>query len=340
MSYESDGEEDENGDEDGDGEDSVSEKTDIKAKKADRKAKWSQSLLDDTIDIIISSDYFKKKLIFTNVKTQKNGQIYAEVLAELKKRCKSRNENVSFTVPQLRSKFKKLVAECKRVALTTKTSTGVKRFQDDKGYSNWFNQLFEVVKTRDSCRPELAVEPSASREEVTQSTEDEGNSEASQGCVGKQFVPVKSATTKKLKKEDPLVEAIHLMRSAIENDPTKQLIQFLKSDIEKSREHEVKLFQLLLTHSNPNPQTQYGLTSHHQGGYVSPSGINQGLSMPTSNFAPQSDYTLWEGNQRSFQPISVPPMAPSPSLSTDSSNPRGSPISLREGNASPFYHSM
>ena len=146
MSYESDGEEDENGDEDGDGEDSVSEKTDKKAKKAGRKAKWSQSLLDDTIDIIISSDYFKKKLIFTNVKTQKNGQIYAEVLAELKKRCKSRNENVSFTVPQLRSKFKKLVAECKRVALTTKTSSGVKRFQDDKGYSNWFNQLFEVIK--------------------------------------------------------------------------------------------------------------------------------------------------------------------------------------------------
>ena len=249
-------------------------------------------------------------------------------------------KNVSFTVPQLKSKFKKLVAECKRVTLTTKTSTGVKRFQDDKGYSNWFNQLFEVIKTRDSCRPELAVEPSASREEVTQSTEDDGNSEASQDFVGKHFVPVKSAPTKKLKKEDPLVESIHLMRSAIENDPTKQLIQFLKSDIEKSREHEVKLFQLLLTHSNPNPQTQYGLASHHQGGYVSPSGINQGLSMPASNFAPQSDYTLWEGNHRSFQPISVPPMAPSPSLSTDSSNPRGSPISLREGNASPFYHSM
>ena len=141
----------------------------------------------------------------------------------------------------------------------------MKRFQDDKGYSTWFNKLFEVVKTRDSCRPELALEPSASREEVTQSTENEGNSESSQDCAGKQFVPVKSAPTKKQKKEDPLVEAIHLMRSVIENDPTKQLIQFLKSDIEKSREHEVKLFQLLLSHFNPNPQTQYGLASHHHG---------------------------------------------------------------------------
>ena len=58
MSYESDGEEDENGDEDGKGKNSVSEKADKKAKKAGRKAKWSQSLLDDTTDIMISSDYY------------------------------------------------------------------------------------------------------------------------------------------------------------------------------------------------------------------------------------------------------------------------------------------
>lgn len=57
------------------------------------------------------------------------------------------------------------------------------------------------MKTRDSCRPELAVEPSASREDVNQSTENEGNSGASQDCAGKQFVPVKSAPTKKLKKK-------------------------------------------------------------------------------------------------------------------------------------------
>lgn len=212
----------------------------------------------------------------------------------------------------------------------------MKRFQDDKGYR--FNQLFEVVKTCDSCRPELALDPSASREDLNHSTENEGNSGASQDCAGKQFVPVKSAPTKKLKKEDPLLEAIHLMRSAIENDPTKELIEFLKSDIEKSKEHEFKLFRLLLTHSSPSPQTQYG-ASHHCGDYVSPSGINQGLSPPASNFVP-SNYTLWEGNHRSFQPVLVPPIAPSPSLPTDSSNPRSSPLSLREGNTSPFYHSM
>ena len=39
MSYESDGEEDENGDEDGDGEDSVSENADIKGKESRQKGK-------------------------------------------------------------------------------------------------------------------------------------------------------------------------------------------------------------------------------------------------------------------------------------------------------------
>lgn len=308
----------------------------LNKQKAGRKAKWSQPMLNDFIDIIINSDYYKKKLIFSNVKTQKNGQIYTEVLAELKKRCKCRNEDASFNVAQLRSKFKKLVAECKRVALTTKTSTGVKRFQEDKGYSTWFNQLFEVVKTRDSCRPELAEEPSASREVLNQSIDIEGSSDTSQDFSVKQFVPVKSAPAKKLKKEDPLVEAIHLMRSAIENDPTKELIQFLKSDIEKQREHELKLFQLLLSNSNPNPQPQY----HHHGDYVSPSGVNQGLSMPPPNFGSQSDYVFWEGNNRSFRPIPVPQVAPSPSFSTDSSNSRSSPLTVREGSASPYYHPL
>ena len=40
----------------GDVEYSVSESSDKKEKKVDRKAKWSQQMLDDTVDIIISSN--------------------------------------------------------------------------------------------------------------------------------------------------------------------------------------------------------------------------------------------------------------------------------------------
>lgn len=344
MSNESDREENENGDEE-DEEDSSSEQAeermrkDVKrTKKAGRKAKWTQTVLIDAVDIIIGSDYYKTKLIFTNVKTQKNGQIYAAILDQLKVRCKARNENIQFTVPQLRSKFKKLISKCKRVALTIKTASGIKRFQEERGYGAWFNQLFEVVRTRDSCSPELAIEPSASKEKNNQMTENEGIVDEHKNSSVGEFVPVKLVPTKRQKKEDPLVEAIHLMRTAIENDPTKELIKFLKSDLEKSREHELKLYQMLLTHSNPSPQSQY---ANHHGDYVASSVVNQGPSVSSHQFAPQCDYVYasWDGNHNSFHPIPSS-VAPSPSLSSNSSHTRSSLRSLREGSESSFYHSL
>ena len=84
-----------------------------------------------------------------------------KIKLELEERCGAWNERISLTVDQIRSKFKKLVSECKMVALTIKTATGIKRFLDDKGYGAWLHKLFAIVKTRDSCQPEQAIEPSA-----------------------------------------------------------------------------------------------------------------------------------------------------------------------------------
>lgn len=315
-------------------------KTGKQLKKPGRKAKWTQTMLNDIVDIILGNEYYKRKLIFSNVKTQKNGEIYAAILDELKVRCKGRNENVLFSIPQVRSKFKKLISECKHVALTIRTATGIKRFQEGKGYSAWFNKLFEVVKTRDSCSPELAVEPSstslkAKNVENTETTESEGTVDEHKDSPVRDFVPVKSAPRKKQKKEDPLVEAIGLMRTAIENDPTKELMKFIQSDIEKSREHELKLFQMLLGQSNPNPQPHFG--NHHRD-YVVPSVVNPGPSIPRYHFAPQGDDASWDGNPNSFRP--VPPVAPSPSFSSASSHTRSSPQSWREGNESHHYLSI
>ena len=98
-------------------------------------------MLNDFIDIIVSSEYNKKKLIFMNTKTQRNGEIYENILKELNKRCAKRDEKVPFTVQQLRSKFKKCVGTCKQAALTIKSASGIKRFQEDKGFGQWFNCL-------------------------------------------------------------------------------------------------------------------------------------------------------------------------------------------------------
>ena len=52
------------------------------SKKGGRKAKWSQSLMSDLVHIIISGDYYKKKLIFTN--GQQTERLMSKFLPHLK----------------------------------------------------------------------------------------------------------------------------------------------------------------------------------------------------------------------------------------------------------------
>lgn len=102
-----------------------------KRKKAGRKTKWAQEMLNDFIDIIVISEYNKKKLIFMNTNTQRNGEIYENILKELNKRCAKRGEKVPFTVQQLRSKFKKCVGTCKQaVASLPVVSNGFRKTKD------------------------------------------------------------------------------------------------------------------------------------------------------------------------------------------------------------------
>ena len=132
------------------------------SKKKGRKAKWSNSLLDDMVNIVVNNEYYKRKLLFTNTKNQKNSEIYSKILSELKERAEKRGEEVPFTFVQLCTKFKKAVGDCKKVILTVKTGTGIKKIEEERGYGKWFSNLISYVKTHsESCNPELSVEPSA-----------------------------------------------------------------------------------------------------------------------------------------------------------------------------------
>ena len=44
------------------------------------------------------------------------------------------------------------------MALKIKTATGIKRFLDDKSCGALLDKLFAIIKTRDSCKPEQAIE--------------------------------------------------------------------------------------------------------------------------------------------------------------------------------------
>lgn len=273
-------------------------------KKPGRKAQWSDSLVNDLVDIIANEEYYKKKLIFTNTKNQKNGAIYATILKEIEKRAVERNETVPFTAVQLRTKFKKLVAECKKAALTIKTATGIKRFQDEKGFGQWFNQLFALVKTRDSCQPDQAIEPGASTSSSNVEL-DESMSTSQEGSDPKLSVPVKGKSIKR-KRNDPILEAVEVIKKALENDPIKDLVAFMKEDAEKSRQHELMLMQMLM--QQPNQQQAFVAQMPHarqpqvsQPVYVPP-------NMPTMQSPTQLDAGYAHGSLvggQSFQPGNI-----------------------------------
>ena len=128
--------------------------------KPGRKAIWSEDWTNDLVDIICSNDVHQKKLIFTNVKTVKNGEYYEKIIQELKWRCGERNEQFIYDVGHTREKFKRCIATCKEAMLTMKTASGIKRFQDEKSLGKWFNILLPLVQSRVSCQPEQGVEPS------------------------------------------------------------------------------------------------------------------------------------------------------------------------------------
>jgi C-terminal processing protease CtpA/Prc len=94
---------------------------------AGRKAIWKESNIDDMIDIIVNDENFTRKRIFTNVKKQKNTEVYGKILNRLNERYSQYSPPSSFplTVEQISSKFKWCVATCKRISLTISLTMSV-----------------------------------------------------------------------------------------------------------------------------------------------------------------------------------------------------------------------
>ena len=135
-----------------------------KVKKCGRRSTWQQSHITDMVDLIVNDEDILKKLVFTNIKKSKNTDCYEKVLVQLNMKYQETTGNdFPFTVQQMRVKFKWCISVCKRICLTIKTASGVNNFVADKGYGDWFNLLYPLVKFRDSCQPERASEPSAKK---------------------------------------------------------------------------------------------------------------------------------------------------------------------------------
>ena len=143
---------------------------------------------------------------------------------------------------QLRNKFKKAVAECKKAALTIKSATGIRRFQDEKNDGPWFNKLFGLVKTRDSCQPEQAIEPSA---DAASPQPDSSTGIASLNSSDEMYVP-RNRSGKKRKNDEALHEILRAVKTMLENDPIKGYIKFAREKAAAARQYEMRMMQTFM----------------------------------------------------------------------------------------------
>ena len=76
-------------------------------RKSGRRPKWNNDDVDDMVDIV-NSDYYKRKLILTNTKNQRNGDIYGQIQLEIQERVAKRNSKFMFSISQMRTKIQKI----------------------------------------------------------------------------------------------------------------------------------------------------------------------------------------------------------------------------------------
>ena len=182
--------------------------------------------------------------------------------------------------------------------------------------------------------------PTPEDEDIHVSDESPAKGDTSTGeTAKKQFVPVKSK--KRRNKEDPVLEAVKMMKAVVENDPTKDLLKMLQDEMEKSRQHEMKLMTMILSAGNqgnqqpafmpmpmPNNMTTMQPAHYHQANaseyHWQPHSYTQDLGMLQGH----------RGDQ--FRPVS--PQAVSRPSSANSSF-MGSSASSEQGE-SPVYHNM
>ena len=173
-----------------------------KKRKRGKKCQWESDDLDDFVDIIINDENHQRKLIFQNTMSKANKSNYQTIQKELKSRAEKRGSVYEKSATQMRNKFKKLVSECRKANMVFKTATGISNYKDEKDYSKWFDMLFPLIKSRESCQPEQAMEPSAGPSTSEESginvfDDDLDESETSMTSDNKLFVP---KPTKKIRK--------------------------------------------------------------------------------------------------------------------------------------------
>ena len=198
-----------------------------KRKRSGRKSAWHEEITNDLVDIVFEDEYFRKKIIFTNNKNTKNAEVYNKVVRHLSARCKERGESCDFTVAQTRTKFKALVAICKKASLTRKTASGIEDFIQKQGYGKWFGQLFPYIQSRESAQPEQASEPSSSSSTATSTASNDSQSGNGETQTRRKLY-VSQNKIKVGEQNSLLADAVKNFNKLLEQDSTNAMINFFR----------------------------------------------------------------------------------------------------------------
>ena len=102
----------------------------------------------------MDNDKYKEKLLLTIVKHIKFGQYYDDVVEELKERCSRRGEELPLNVAQTRQKFNLYINICRDAVMKVKTSSSIKRFQEDEELGSWLGKFLPITTSMDNCQPQ------------------------------------------------------------------------------------------------------------------------------------------------------------------------------------------
>ena len=217
----------------------------VKRKKAGRKSCWPEEFVEEVVNVVCESEYYRKKLLFTNCKATKNLEIYCRIVKEAKNRLSESNKIFDFTAVQTRTKFRSCIAICKKASMKRKCGSGITNYMDNS--PAWLKKLFSFVESRDSCDPTLASEPSFAV--LPESSPDEGNdsrvfSSKTPDQTKTLFVPIPKKRLKKDTATSLLKEAVTAFNNYASKDPATGIIDFLKEENEKSRQHELRMMEI------------------------------------------------------------------------------------------------
>ena len=140
---------------------------------------WTDNMVEDLFDIIMSSELLRRSLLLENM-GHATKSYYESVAKGLRNRIELYCEDHAIfpNADQCRNKVKNIKSECKAISLMKKTESGIERERVERGYGLWWQGLYKLVASTASANPDLIVEPSAaySGDEVsTSDTPDSGD---------------------------------------------------------------------------------------------------------------------------------------------------------------------